>query len=56
MSHGILDGKGVWGRTDTCMHTAESLRCSSETTTMFLIGHTLIQTKSLKFERVQTLK
>ena len=56
MSRGSLDGREVWGRTDTCMRTAESLRCSSETTAMFLIGYTLIQNKSLKFERAQTLK
>jgi len=30
---GSLDGRGVWGRTDTCIRMAESLRCSPETIT-----------------------
>ena len=28
---GSLDGRAVWGRLDTCMCMAESLRCSPET-------------------------
>ena len=28
---GSLDGRGVWGRMDTCMYMAESLCCSHET-------------------------
>ena len=28
---GSLDGRGVWGRMDTCIYTAESLCCSPET-------------------------
>ena len=36
-------GGGGWGRTDTCIRMAESLRCSLETTTTFLIGYTPIQ-------------
>ena len=35
-----LDGKGVWGRMDTCICTAESLHCSSETITTLLVGYT----------------
>ena len=37
-----LDGKGVWGRRDTCMCTAESLCCPPETITVLLIGYTSI--------------
>ena len=35
-----LDGRGVWGRMDTCICVcmAESLLCSPETTTTLLIG------------------
>ena len=29
--HGSLDGRGVGGRTDTCLYMAESLHCSPET-------------------------
>ena len=39
----ILDGMGVWGRTDTCMYMTESLRCSPETTTTLLISCTPMQ-------------
>ena len=28
---GSLDGRGVWGRMDTCLYMAESLHCSLET-------------------------
>ena len=34
-----LVGSGVWGRMDTCIHMAESLHCSPETTTTFFTGH-----------------
>ena len=37
-----LDGRGVWGRMDTCMCMAESLCCSPETITT-LIGFTQTQ-------------
>ena len=37
-----LDGRGVWGRMDTCLCMAESLHCSPETTTL-LIGYISIQ-------------
>ncbi len=42
------DGRGVWGRMDTCVCTAESLHCLSETITTLLIGYTLIENKKLK--------
>ena len=44
MSWGGLEGKGVWGRMDTSICMAESLRCSSETITALLIGYTPIGT------------
>ena len=34
---GSLDGRGVWGKMDTCICMAEFLRCSSETITKFLL-------------------
>ena len=39
---GSLDGRGVWGRVDTCICTAQSLCCVPETITTLLIGSTLI--------------
>ena len=42
MSYGSLDGRRVWGRMDTCICVAESLRCSPETTTTVLIIYTPI--------------
>ena len=33
-----LDGRGVWGRMDTCICRAESLHCSPETITTLLIS------------------
>ena len=41
-------GRGVWGRTDTCLCLAESLHCSPETITTLLISYTPIQNKKLK--------
>ena len=35
---GNLDGRGVWGRMDTCICMAESLPCSPETIIVFLPG------------------
>ena len=40
--HGSLDGRGVWGRMDTCIHVAESLCCPLETITTLFIGSTPI--------------
>ena len=39
---------GVWGRMDTCVCTAESLRCSPETITTLLIGYIPIQNQKSK--------
>ena len=45
--YGSLDGRGVWGRMDTCICMAESLHCSPEAITTLLIGYTSIQNKKL---------
>ena len=37
---GSLDGRGVWGRMDTCICKAESLCCPPEAVTTLLIGNT----------------
>ena len=39
---GSLDGRGVWGRMDTCTGMAESLCCSPESITALLTGYTSI--------------
>ena len=44
---GSLDGKGVRGRTDTCMCMAESLCCPPETITTLLMG--IFQNKIKRF-------
>ena len=45
---GSLDGRGVWGRMDTCIRVAESLCCPPEAITALLIRSTPIQNKKLK--------
>ena len=45
---GSLDGRGVWGRMDTCISAAESLCSSPETITSSLIGCTPMQNKKFK--------
>ena len=47
----ILDGRGVWGRLDTCICVAASLLCSPETTTTLLIGCTIRQSKNIKLQK-----
>ena len=44
---GSLDGRGVWGRMDSCTCIAESLPCSPEMITTVLIGYTSIQNKKI---------
>ena len=44
---GTLDGRGVWGRIDTCICRAESFCCWPETITL-LISCTPIQSKTFK--------
>ena len=46
---GSLDGRGVWGRMDTCIYMAESLDCAPETITTLLIGYTSKQNKKFFF-------
>ena len=40
---GSLDGRGVWGRMDTCIRMAELICFSPEAITILLIGYTPIQ-------------
>ena len=42
-----LDGRGVWGKMDTCTGMAESLCYPPETITTLLISYTPIETKKL---------
>jgi len=42
---GSLDGRGVWGKMDTCICMAQSLLCSVETIITLLISDTPIQNK-----------
>jgi len=42
MLGGSLDGKGVWGRMDTCIFMAEALCYPPETITTLLTGYTPI--------------
>ena len=45
---GSLDGRGVWGRRDTCECMAESLCRPPETITVLLICYTPIQNNKFK--------
>ena len=45
---GGLDGRGLWGRMDTCVCMAESFCCSLEDITTSLTGYTPIQNKKFK--------
>ena len=51
--HGILDGRGIWRRRDTCTCMAESLRCSPEIITTLFISYTSVQNK--KFYQTKNL-
>ena len=44
---GSLDGRGVWGRMDTCVCMAESFCYPPETITTLLIGYFPIQNKKV---------
>ena len=37
-----LNGRGIWGRMDTCMCMTESLLCSPKTATSLLIGYACV--------------
>ena len=45
---GSLDGRGVWGRMDTCICMAESICYAPETITTLLAGYTPIQNLKTK--------
>ena len=45
---GSLDGRGVWGRMETRLCMAESLRCSPEAITTLLMGYTPTHTHTHK--------
>ena len=47
MLGGSLDGRGLGGRMDTCICTAESFFHPAETITTLLISYTPIQNKKL---------
>ena len=48
MLSGSLDGRGVWGRMDTCLCMAEFHCCPPETVTALLIDYIPIQNKKLR--------
>ena len=39
---GNLDGRGVWGRMDTCIRMAETLRCSPEAITTLFVNWLIV--------------
>ena len=45
---GSLEGRGVEGRMDPCLCTADSLHCPPETNTALLIDHAHVCAKSLR--------
>ena len=46
---GSLDGRGVRGRVDICICTAESFCCPPKTITTLVVGYTLIKNKKFFF-------
>ena len=46
--HGSLDGRGVWGRMDTCIYKAESLCCAPETIAILLTDYSPKSNKKFK--------
>ena len=48
MIRGSLDGRGVWGRMDTCVCMTESLCCSPETISIVNRPYTSIQKNNKK--------
>ena len=53
---GSLDGRGVWGRMDTCIRMAESLHCPPETITTLLIGYNPTQNAKKKKKKDKVLR
>ena len=49
VSCGSLDGRGVWGRRDTCICMAEFPCCPPETITTLLISYPLTQSRKFKY-------
>ena len=49
-----LDGRGVWGRMDTCPCLAESLRCPPETITSLLISYSPVQSVYCCLKKART--
>ena len=45
---GSLDGRGVWGRMDTCIYKAEALCCEPETVSTLLIEYSPKSNKKFK--------
>ena len=43
-----VDGRGVWGRVDTCICMTELLYCAPETITTLYFSYTQTQNKRLK--------
>ena len=39
---GSLDGRGVWGRMDTCIRMAETLHCSPEAITTLSVNWLIV--------------
>ena len=53
---GGLEGRGAWGRVDTYISMAESLRCPPETITTLLISYIPIQNKKFFFKKRTVFK
>ena len=56
MLYGSMDGRGVWGRIDTCICRAESLCRSPEAIKILLTGCTPIQNKKFFLRKYITVK
>ena len=53
---GSLDGRGVWGKRDTCVCMAAFLHCSPEIITILLISCTPIENRKFKLKKLKKLK
>ena len=49
MLYGSLNGRGIWGRIDTCIYMTVSLWCPPETIIMLLISYTPIENNKFFF-------
>ena len=50
---GSLDGRGVWGKMDTCVCMAVFFHCSPEIITILLISCTPIENKMFKLKKLK---